>query len=76
MDFEGPLPRITKIVGFTPDWEPTKEIDSALYGIAIKRGRVPYDMPVSEEDALLALQSSAEAVALFRHNFPFVALDI
>ena len=75
MDFEGPLAKITKVVGFTPDWNLTPEMEAALFGIAIKRGRQPYDMPITEASALAALDSCKEVVEQFRENFPFISLE-
>ena len=42
LEFEGPLFKIYEIIGFVPSWPGTDGKKAALYGIAYKRGIIPF----------------------------------
>lgn len=74
LDFKPPLYTITKVIGFVPNWAYSEDEELALFGIAYLRGRVPYDCPLSRDEALLKLKSHPAIEQKFRAEFPFVDL--
>lgn len=73
LDFKGPLSDIFKVVGFVPHWPFGEDAELALYGIAFKRGRQPYDCPLNREEALQKLAQYPQVESAYRSEFPFIA---
>lgn len=73
LDFDSPLAHIFKVIGFVPHWPFSEEARLALYGIAFKRGRQPYDCPLSREEAIQILAQFPEVESTFRAEFPFLS---
>lgn len=71
-EHSGALAGIYKPLGFVPSWKHTDEDTSALYGIALRRGRTRYEWPVDREAALSTLAARPEIEARFRQTFPFI----
>lgn len=67
--FDGEIFQIYKTIGHVPCWEHTESEEYAIYGIAVKRGRAPSDMPVTHEAALQALEECSSVAWLFRRVF-------
>lgn len=57
-----------------PHWEHAKEDEYALYGIAIRRGFEPYDMPLAPDKALAYLEARPDIERLFVQVFDFIKL--
>lgn len=72
MEFEGPLAKVYKLVGFVPSWGGTEEERAALFGIAVKRKRERYEWPIPPEEALRALERNPALMERFRKTFPFL----
>jgi len=73
-DFDGYLKDIYEVVGFVPSWECSRADESALFGIAGRRGAVPFDWPVSQQTAERALARNQQLLDKFRGVFPFIPL--
>ncbi len=73
LDFEAPLSHIFKVIGFVPHWPFSEDAKDALYGIAFKRGRQPYDCPLTREQAIQKLNQYPEVELRFRTEFPFLS---
>lgn len=71
-EYEGTLAGIYKPLGFVPSWKHSDEDTSALYGIAMKRGKTRYEWPVESGAALAALTRCPQIEARFRLTFPFI----
>ncbi|MEW8229304.1 MAG: hypothetical protein AB2745_03195 [Candidatus Thiodiazotropha endolucinida] len=74
VEFNGPLAGVYKTIGFSPVWNRFDEEDAALYGIAVKRGREVFDMPVSPASALKSLDDHPHIKDAFNLVFPFAAI--
>ena len=74
MDFDQPLAHLYKVIGFAPVWKHSDDEADALYGIAVQRGRVLYDAPVSKQSALELLRNNPLITERFRRTFPFITL--
>lgn len=74
MDFDGPLLDVYKTIGFTPVWNRSDEEEAALYGIAIKRRKDVFDIPISSESALQSLDNNPHIKDMFNLVFPFAAI--
>ena len=75
IDFHGPYYELIKIIGFTPDPILTEDEDNAIYGIAIKRFGNDLDIPISNHDALKALEQNSLTLKRFKDIYPFVILN-
>lgn len=71
LDFQGTFTDLHKIIGFVPGWEPTDDEMSALSGIAIRRGRRPFEA-VDEPRCLAALARHPGLVQRLREMIPSV----
>lgn len=74
IDFDGALAEIYKTIGFSPVWNRSDEEDTALLGIAIKRGRDVFDMPMSTDSALQCLDNNPHIKEAFNEIFPFASV--
>lgn len=74
MEFNGPLAGVYKTIGFTPVWNRSDEEDAALYGVAVKRGKDVFDMPVPSASALQNLDDNPHIKDAFNLVFPFAAI--
>lgn len=74
MDFHDEIFKIFKVIGYVPHWEHAEDDEHALYGIAIRRGFEPYDMPLTPDEALACLEASPDIERLFGQVFDFVKL--
>ncbi|RBJ77478.1 hypothetical protein C3L29_030840 [Pseudomonas sp. MWU12-2534b] len=72
MEFHDEPFKIYKVIGHVPDWECTEREERALYGIAVRRGFEPYDMPLTPNEALECLAGSPDIERLFRQVFDFI----
>lgn len=68
------LAGIYKVIGFHPDWNCLKEEEDALYGIAIKKNRNVFDIPISPKRALQCLEKRSYIQDIFNQFFPFAAI--
>ena len=75
IDFDKPYYELIKIIGFTPDPILTQDEDNAIYGIAIKRFGNDLDIPISNHDALKALEQNSLTLKRFKDIYPFVILN-
>ena len=62
------------LMDFVPCWEHEKNDEYALYGIAVRRGFEPFDMPVTPSEALDSLKASPNIELLFGQVFDFIKL--
>lgn len=69
MEFDDDIFKIFKVVGHVPVWKHTEEDEYALYGVAVRRGVKPYDMPLSNDKAVAALEKSPSVGLLFCEVF-------
>jgi len=74
VDFDEPLSKIYQVVGFVADSSLSKAEESALYGIALLRGREIFDMPIKQETALATLSKNPQIRDAFNQVFPFIAI--
>ncbi|MFP8733598.1 hypothetical protein [Klebsiella aerogenes] len=72
MDFDENSQDLFKIIGFVPHWRGNKKQKIALYGVAVKKGRVLTDLGISSEEALSMLEKHPEIEKRFRETFPFI----
>ena len=73
-EFDGPLFKISSVIGFSPVWERSEEEECALYGIAIKRKKNSFDMPYPLDKAVKCLDNSPQIAEMFAKVFPFIDL--
>lgn len=74
MDFYDEIFKIYKVTGYVPHWEHTEDDEHALYGIAVRRGFEPYDIPLTSNDALACLEASPDIERLLGQVFDFIKL--
>ncbi|MBV7493477.1 hypothetical protein KW837_04265 [Pseudomonas sp. PDM24] len=74
MEFDDEIFKIYQIIGRVPYWEHSDDEEYALYGIAVRRGMKPYDMPLSLEEALEKLEAAPMTEQAFRQTFSFIEL--
>ncbi|MEE1887411.1 hypothetical protein [Pseudomonas carassii] len=74
MGFQDEVFKVYKIIGFVPYWEHSDVDEYALYGIAVRRGFEPYDMPLTPSEALAHLEASPDIENSFREVFSFIKL--
>lgn len=74
MDFHGEIFKIYQVVGYVPHWEHEEDDEYALYGIAIRRGFEPYNMPLAPDKALAYLEARPDIERLFGQVFDFIKL--
>lgn len=72
IDFNGSFYELINIIGFTPDPILTEDEDNAIYGIAIKRFWNDLDIPISNNEALMALDRNPLILKRFKSIFPFI----
>ena len=72
IDFNGSFYELINIIGFTPDPILTEDEDNAIYGIAIKRFGNDLDIPISNNEALRALDRNPLISKRFKSIFPFI----
>jgi len=74
MEFHGEIFKVYEIVGYVPTWEHSESDEYALYGIAVRRGEEPYDMPLAPSEALAYLEASPDIERLFCRAFEFIKI--
>lgn len=74
MDFHDEIFKIYQVIGYVPHWEHAKDDEYALYGIAVRRGFEPYDMPLTPDKALACLEVRPDIQRLFGKVFDFIKL--
>lgn len=74
MDFYDEIFKIYQVVGYVPHWKHAEDDEHALYGIAIRRGFEPYDMPLAPDKALAYLEARPDIERLFGQVFDFIKL--
>lgn len=72
IEFDEPIFKIYKVIGYVPNWSHSKNEEYALYGIALLRGTVPSDMPLSAAEMLDELARLPAIQHMFRKVFPSV----
>ena len=71
-EFSGPLYQIYKAIGFVPHWPYSEDERLALFGIAFKRGRQPFDCPLDRPTAAQKLKQYPHLEERFCSTFPFL----
>ena len=71
-EFDDSFSKVFGVIGFVPDLELSRRAEAALYGIAVRRGKQPFDWPVTPDVALRALLEEPDVEARFRQQFVFV----
>jgi hypothetical protein len=74
MGFHDELFKIYNVMGYVPNWEHAEDEEYALYGIAVRRGFKPYDIPLSPDEAVAFLQAFPDIEKLFLKVFDFIRL--
>ncbi|WP_240923042.1 MULTISPECIES: hypothetical protein [Pseudomonadaceae] len=74
MDFHDEIFKIYQVIGYVPHWEHAEDDEYALYGIAVRRGFEPYDMPLTTDKALASLGVRPDIERLFGKVFDFIEL--
>jgi len=74
MDFHDEIFKVYKVIGYVPHWEHAEDDEHALYGIAVRRGFEPYDMPLTSDEALARLDASPNVERLFSQVFDFIKM--
>ncbi|OOF53212.1 hypothetical protein BKK56_11680 [Rodentibacter genomosp. 2] len=69
------LSDIYQVIGFVPSSNLNDSERSAIYGITIKRFGSFFDMPISKNKALKALNENIQVLERFKNTFPFIKLD-
>jgi hypothetical protein len=75
VDFDGPLAKIYRVIGFVPVWEHDERDIASLYGIAAQRGRERYEWPVPPDVAKEKLRRNRKIQKRFASTFPFISFD-
>lgn len=70
--FDQPLAHIYRVIGFAPSSGLTDSERAALVGLAITRGREPFEPVPTKEQALVALTMHRHLVTRFRATFRFI----
>jgi hypothetical protein len=73
--FDGYFKDIFGVIGFVPSRGLSEDQELAVGGVALVRGREPFDPPASRTEALAALGRHPEVLAEFRSTFPFLAVS-
>ncbi|MBP7867409.1 MAG: hypothetical protein KA419_15865 [Acidobacteria bacterium] len=71
LDFNGPMTRIFKVIGFVPDWPFPIEAKAALLAIAYQRGTPPEDCKISSTEAEEIRNRFPQVETRFKEMFPF-----
>jgi hypothetical protein len=71
-EYSDAFAKIFKTIGFVPEWRGSKRDEYALFGIAVRCGRTPFDWPIKPDAAVAALEANPEIEKKFRETFPFV----
>ncbi|OOF44182.1 hypothetical protein BKK51_09860 [Rodentibacter trehalosifermentans] len=66
---------IYNMVGFVPSSNLNDDEINAIYGITVKRFGSIFDMLISNEEALDALERNPHILERFKREFPFIKLD-
>lgn len=74
LEYKDSLAKIFTIVGFVPKGVEDDSERMALKGIAVARGRVPFELDIAPEDALDSLRNQPRIRARFSEVFPFISL--
>ena len=74
-EFDGVGEEVYRMLGFVPERAFTPVEDTALAGIAYRRGRVPPPGGPAEAEAREALETAPGVADEFRRGFAFVTLD-
>ncbi|KPW78619.1 hypothetical protein [Pseudomonas syringae group genomosp. 3] len=74
MGFHDEIFKVYEVIGYVPCWEHSEIEEYALYGIAVRRGFEPYDMPLRPSEALARLDASPDIEDTFREVFAFIDL--
>ncbi|MCK3655910.1 hypothetical protein A4G19_09095 [Pasteurellaceae bacterium Macca] len=74
-DYNEDVVGVYNIIGFSPNSNLKEEDEHALYGIAVKRFGVVFDMPISSKKALVALKKNPQVLVRFKREFSFINLD-
>lgn len=74
-DSDGNPIDIYRAIGFVPTWKHSKIDGSALFGIALRRGNVRHEWPVTHAQALKALLRRPSIENRFRATFPFIEME-
>ncbi|MFT0477763.1 hypothetical protein ACMSI6_28275 [Pseudomonas antarctica] len=74
IEFRDEMFKVYKVIGYVPSWEHSDADEYALYGIAVRRGFEPFDMPISSDQAIANLDASPEVERLFVEVFDFIRL--
>ena len=72
LDFNGPLFKLSKVIGFEPHWPGTEDEELALFGITYQRDRIPFQCPLNREEAIAKLERHPSIKETFIKNFPFL----
>ncbi|NNA52697.1 hypothetical protein [Pseudomonas lactis] len=72
IEFDEPAFKIYKVIGYVPNWRHSKNEEYALYGVALLRGTVPYDMPLSAAEMLGELTRLPAIQSMYRKVFPSI----
>ncbi|OOF47807.1 hypothetical protein BKK56_11660 [Rodentibacter genomosp. 2] len=75
IDFDDYLYKLPALIGFSPYSGLNNKEEDAIYGIAIKRFGSFFDMPISKNKALKALNENIQVLERFKNTFPFIKLD-
>lgn len=70
MDFNDELFKVYKVFSHVPHWRHSETDEYALYGISIRRGNDPYDIPITPRQALADLEASPDIERIHRKFFP------
>ena len=76
VDFDGYLKDIYETIGFSAGFSRTPSEDLALQGLAVLRGRQPYELHVSPAQAVSMVAQHPEILARFREVFPFIEVNM
>ena len=76
IDFDGPLFKISKIIGFSPINYLSLEEEYSIYGIAYIRKINVIDSPVEMSKAISLLRLNYYLLDRFKYFFPFIDKDV
>lgn len=76
IDFDGPLFKISKIIGFSPINYLSLEEEYSIYGIAYIRKINVIDSPVEMSKAISLLRLNCYLLDKFKYFFPFIDKDV
>ncbi|WP_223202949.1 hypothetical protein [Stenotrophomonas sp. 169] len=73
-DFHEAPFKVYRVIGYVPDWTLERSVEHAIIGIAVSRGIIPFEMPISRDEALESIRSNKLVCDMFSMEFPLIRI--